>query len=190
MSNKKRRAKRFDMSEEQFRTAVLIPLFEAMGFHNVYHYHGGIGEKGKDIVMWKTGNMGQREDYAVVAKVGKITATPGTRKGSAGEIADQIRQCFNHPYTDKISGEAKSIQWVLVATNGPISKDSIETIRGLIKEHARYTNFYPGDEIKKLSEQFLPKHALDLMDRGYSILSSKVPEFDLSVTKYNYSEIR
>jgi hypothetical protein len=62
MSNKKRRAKRFDMSEEQFRTAVLIPLFEAMGFHNVYHYHGGIGEKGKDIVMWKTGNMGQREE--------------------------------------------------------------------------------------------------------------------------------
>jgi hypothetical protein len=155
-----------------------------MGFKNVYHYHGGIGEKGKDIVMWKADNTGERENYAVVAKVGKITAAVGTRKGSAGEVSDQIRQCFNHPFIDKTSGGPMSVHRVVVAASGHIGKDSIEAINGLIKEHSRYIKYYSGDEIKKLSERYLPRHALGLMDRGYSMLSNQVPELDLSVTKF------
>ena len=40
------------MKEEELRTAVLIPLFKAMKYRDVIHYHGGAGEQGKDIVMW------------------------------------------------------------------------------------------------------------------------------------------
>jgi len=38
-----------NMKEADLRIQVLIPLFKAMGFKDVSHYHGGTGEQGKDI---------------------------------------------------------------------------------------------------------------------------------------------
>lgn len=45
------------MSEAQLREIVLIPLFRAMKFREVTHFHGGTLEQGKDIVMWKEGGF-------------------------------------------------------------------------------------------------------------------------------------
>ena len=56
-----------EMKEDTLRTKVLIPLFEAMGFRDVCPYHGGILERGKDIVMWKETEIGNRENEAVVS---------------------------------------------------------------------------------------------------------------------------
>ncbi len=40
------------MTEAQLREMVLIPLFRAMSFRDVTHFHGGPLDQGKDIVMW------------------------------------------------------------------------------------------------------------------------------------------
>ena len=49
-----------ELDETDLRTKVLIPLFQAMGFRDVFHYHGGVLEHGKDIVMWKSDDLEQR----------------------------------------------------------------------------------------------------------------------------------
>ena len=85
------------MKEDELREQVLIPLFEAMGFRDVHHYHGGSQEKGKDIVMWKSGENRERVNYAVVAKAGKISGK-ASGSSSAGEALTQIQQCFNESY--------------------------------------------------------------------------------------------
>jgi hypothetical protein len=50
--------------EDQLQKEVLVPLFNAMGFKDVT-IHQGRSELGKDIVMWKPGDLGERVNYAV-----------------------------------------------------------------------------------------------------------------------------
>src|ERR1700740_3092846 len=75
------------LKEDQLRTQILIPLFRAMGYQGLDHYHGPT-ERGKDIVMWLPTRTEGRENYAVVVKAGKINAK-ASGKGSAGEVATQ-----------------------------------------------------------------------------------------------------
>jgi hypothetical protein len=48
------------LNESELRENILIPLFKKMGYKDVRHWHGGILEQGKDSVMWKEGNLGER----------------------------------------------------------------------------------------------------------------------------------
>src|SRR5215813_13079058 len=96
------------MDEGQLREDVLIPLFRAMGFRDVFHYHGGDQEQGKDIVMWKEETVRERVNYAVVVKSKKISGK-ATGNSSAGEVCTQIQQCFGRSYLDPISGEEKRV---------------------------------------------------------------------------------
>ena len=54
------RSRLLEMRESELRKDVLIPLFKAMGYRDVYDYPGS-GEKGKDIVMWAPTLVGYRE---------------------------------------------------------------------------------------------------------------------------------
>ena len=47
------------MREDDLRELVLIPLLRVMGYRDVYKYHGGDNEKGKDIVCWHFRKVGQ-----------------------------------------------------------------------------------------------------------------------------------
>ena len=78
-----------NIAESELRTDVLIPLFKAMGFQDVHHHHG-VGEKGKDIVMWMPTPLDEREYYAVVVKADPITGQATTGGGNAGEVFTQI----------------------------------------------------------------------------------------------------
>ena len=78
-----------NMPEAELRTDVLVPLFKAMGFRDVQHYHGGAGEQGKDIVMWWPSPLGDREYHAVVVKATQISGQASGR-GSAAEVFMQI----------------------------------------------------------------------------------------------------
>ncbi len=59
------------MDEAEFQTKVLIPLFRAMKFRDVTAFGGGNLERGKDIIMWKESDLGQRLNYGVVVKAKK-----------------------------------------------------------------------------------------------------------------------
>jgi hypothetical protein len=56
------------MKEDDLRELVLIPLLRALGYRDVYKYHGGDNEKGKDIVCWDLGKLGNRVNLALVVK--------------------------------------------------------------------------------------------------------------------------
>jgi hypothetical protein len=58
------------MKEKELQRGVLVPLFEAWGFNDV-EVHQGTTEVGKDLVMWKTGDLGERLNYAVVVKANR-----------------------------------------------------------------------------------------------------------------------
>jgi hypothetical protein len=86
------------LKEADLRKVVLLPLLRAMGYQDVYEYHGGAGEQGKDIVCWKQDELGSRENLALVAKASQMTGKAQMNKGTAGEVQTQIRQCFGSSY--------------------------------------------------------------------------------------------
>ena len=74
------------MEEKELRRRVLIPLLRAMGYQDVYQYHGGSGEQGKDMVGLILDKLGGRLNLALVVKAKPITGKANIAKGTAGEI--------------------------------------------------------------------------------------------------------
>lgn len=148
------------MNEAHLRTQVLIPLFRAMKFRSVMHYHGGILELGKDIVMWKEGELGERVNYGVVVKAEKISGQ-ASGKGSANEVFFQIMQCFNEPFADITSIEEQRVQRCFVVSAKEISKESINAIKGSLRSNNldKVTTFIDGDKLWGLVQQYLPNRA-------------------------------
>jgi hypothetical protein len=170
------------LKEDQLRTQVLIPLFRAMGYQGLDHYHGTT-ERGKDIVMWLPTRTEGRENYAVVVKAGKINAR-ASGKGSAGEVATQIQQCFGEDYVEDTRGEELVIHKVLVAASGTINKDAREAIHGILKNRSleRNVEFLPLEKLIRLLEKHLPQiGAVGLLEKAHAVISSANPELNLSV---------
>lgn len=69
--------KRFN--EDQLRKKVLIPLYQALGYHDVAEYHGGY-EDGKDIVATQFVD-GEKVQTVIVAKSGSILAAKENARG-------------------------------------------------------------------------------------------------------------
>src|SRR5712692_10700429 len=99
-----------EMKEAELQSKVLIPLFKAMGYQDV-QLHQGTTEYGKDIVMWKPGDFGNRVNHAVVVKAKTITGSVSGNSGS-GTVASQIQQCFGRNYLDSLTGEEQRINQV------------------------------------------------------------------------------
>src|SRR6185295_17983487 len=107
------RAELSTMREDQLQKQVLVPLFVAMGFQDVTIYQGA-SELGKDIVMWKLGDLGERINYAVVAKAKKISGK-AAGKSSAAEVRFQIEQAFGNPWPDTKTTELRRVDRCFVA---------------------------------------------------------------------------
>lgn len=121
------------LNEQDFRTLVLIPLFKALGYRNVDHYHGGARELGKDIVMWKEDDFRAREYYAVVAKAGKLTGSV-SGSGSFAEIVVQVQQALGSTYREPSTFDEVRIDRCIVATNSPIKKEALEALNSALAE--------------------------------------------------------
>lgn len=150
-----------NMDEATLRIEVLKPLFEKMGFRDVFHHHGGIGEKGKDFVMWKPGDLGERINYAVVAKVERITGKADTRPGSAGGVAVQIRQAFGQNFLDHVTTEEQRVNICWVVTSKEISKEAEESIKAELTASNldRFVRFVDGDHLWKMVQEKFPECA-------------------------------
>jgi hypothetical protein len=131
-----------ELNENELRTQVLIPLFKAMGFQDVKHFHGGSLEKGKDIVMWETDKFRERMNYGVVAKATKISGKV-TGKSSASEVYMQIEQCLNSPYSDSVTLDDQRIHRCLVISSKEIGKEAHEAIKDSLRKNGsdRVTEF-------------------------------------------------
>jgi hypothetical protein len=170
------------MTEADLRVKVLLPLFRAMKFKDVVLYHGGPQEQGKDIVMWEHDAIRVRRNVAVVAKAGRISGR-ASGSSSAGEVATQIRQCFNAGYKDSISLLTQQVDRVLVVASGPIGKEATVSLSSLTKEFAGRLDIVDGDKLFELIAQYLPvsnalmkleeaKNSLDSVSEHHRIVAS------------------
>lgn len=149
------------MDEKELRKRVLIPLLRAMGYQDVYEYHGGSGEQGKDIVCWQTSILGNPMNLAVVVKSKAVTGKANVAKGTAGEIQTQIQQCFGSPFTDPITGNNKHVNHCWVISNKSISKEAISAIKSALGNSVYRENveFVGIDKLWELIEKYLPPQA-------------------------------
>ena len=108
------------LSEDRLREEVLIPLFKKMKLSDVIEYHGGVSEKGKDIIFYEKDSFDNRIYTGVVLKKGNIT---GSASGSGGAmtILNQIQQTFHNPYTNIYELKELIIDKCIVITSGEIN---------------------------------------------------------------------
>lgn len=147
------------LKELDLQKNVLLPLFRAMGFRGVTVWGGGSGELGKDIVMWKIGDLGRRLNYGVVVKAEKISGKAAPARNSANEVQFQITQCFANPYVEISSTEERRIHRCWVVSSQDITKEAILAITGQLRSSGmdRDTDFIDGDKLWKLIRKYMPE---------------------------------
>src|ERR1041384_7780216 len=124
------RTKLATMKEKELQRDVLVPLFEAWGFHDV-EVHQGTTEAGKDLVMWKPGDLGERLNYAVVVKAKPISGK-AAGKSSAAEVRFQIEQAFSTEWYDSKTTQAERADRCFVICSKEIKKEAIFAIQGVL----------------------------------------------------------
>src|SRR5579863_6314596 len=145
------------MSEDDLRKKVLIPLLKAMDFQDVYEYHGGSGEQGKDIVCWRANELGNRVNWAFVVKAATVSGKASINKGTAGEIQTQIQQCFGSPFIDPLTGKSENVNWCWVISNKAVSKEAVIAIKSALGNSVYKENveFVSIDKLWELIEKYL-----------------------------------
>ncbi|MGI8788118.1 MAG: hypothetical protein ACR2HG_10195 [Pyrinomonadaceae bacterium] len=161
------------MDEAEFQAKVLIPLFRAMKFRDVTAFGGGNLERGKDIVMWKESDLGQRLNYGVVVKAKKITGNAETNSG-AMNILTQVRQMLKTSFLNPVSGEKERIQRCFVACSKEITKEAMNSIEGeLDNQLDKLVEWlHPGTNLYDKIEEYLPEQGI------FEKLSSVQEELD------------
>jgi hypothetical protein len=170
------------MNEDDLRRRVLMPLFRKMGFRDVMLYHGSILEQGKDIVMWKPDDFTARQNYAVIAKVGRITGSVTGRSG-AGGVFVQLQQAIGSDYADPITTRRETVNRCIVVSSGEITKEARETLsRTLASANLNaVTDFVDGDLLWKLVEQHMPEVTLDeQIDQVRKVISGRDKDYEVA----------
>lgn len=100
------------LSEHEFTTDILIPLFQAIGYTKV-DYHGGPYEGGKDIICWKKDEFNDTELMVCQVKKYKPTAKASDNK-SFMEVVNQLQQASekNIPNADGIEYKPNKVYFV------------------------------------------------------------------------------
>jgi hypothetical protein len=145
-----------NMKEAELQSEVLIPLFRAMGFRDVTP-HQGASELGKDLVMWKPGDLGERVNYAVVAKAKRISGKAKGSSSSAANVRFQIEQAFNSPYVDPVTAEEQHIDRCWVVSSKQIGPTAVRAIEGVLRGNHldKVTRFIDGNTLWNLIERHL-----------------------------------
>lgn len=148
------------MKEDKLQKEVLIPLFGSMGYQDVHLYQGS-SELGKDIVMWKPGDLGERVNYAVVVKAKKVSGK-AAGPSSAAEVRFQIEQAFANPWSDPKTTETRRVERCFVVCSKLIQNEAITAIRGVLANNNldTVTRFINGDELWRLIQKHLPEKAV------------------------------
>lgn len=172
------------MDEAELRTEVLIPLFREMGFRNIEHYHGGIEEQGKDIVMWMPDAIRSRITYGVVVKAGKVSGK-ASGKGGAGEVAFQIDQCLGSKAHDPLTLRSHPIDRCIVVASGEITKEARKSLESALgpRGYDRVVDFLPGDQLWELVERHLPQRLVwDKLTKLHDLLRTTDDHYDVVAT--------
>jgi hypothetical protein len=171
-----------DLREDELRL-LLLQLFAAMGFQGVFHYHGGSLEQGKDITMWKLGDLGERVNYAVVVKRGDITGK-AAGKGGAGDIETQVRQCFGTPSKDKLTSADQQVHQCSVVASGRIPKEALVAMQASLERTNLLcqTRFIDGETLGGLVAKYLPgKTLFTLIDQVRKVATEVDENYNIAL---------
>ena len=139
------------LSEERFRRDVLIRLLAAMGMENVFEWHGGPGELGKDIIATDRAVSGAPINIALVVK-----ATRLSRNAELFDVAAQVAQALGEPAIVPSTGTEWETHQCWVVTNKRLARDARLRIRATIAEQwRRFVQIYDIDDIWRLTEEHL-----------------------------------
>jgi hypothetical protein len=155
------------MKEDGLRPLVIRPLLKKMGFHDVRHNHGS-HELGKDFVMWQLGDIGARENWAVVAKAGPISGKTSGRN-SAAEVVSQIRRALSTTFHDSETNAPCQVNRCYVIASGTISEPARTAIGAeLTDEQKSAVKYMDGDRLWEYVQKHLPASAVlnDLVEAG------------------------
>ena len=168
------------LDESELRRRILIPLFVAMGFRDVFEYHRA-QEFGKDLVMWKPDVVSGREEYAVVAKVGRID------NRNRATVQDQVSQCFGESFPDSVTGAERSIDRVIVVTSGRIMPQAQRAIRADLKTRnlSNQVDFIDGDLLVQRVREFLLRELIwESLSQAQKVLSESFGDFGFGLTLF------
>jgi primosomal replication protein N len=171
------------LNEAELRLRVLIPLFKAMNFRDVHHYHGGSQEHGKDIVIWESDRLRERVNYAVVAKATTISGQ-ASGNSSAAEVRFQTEQCFNIPYADPVTTEGQRVHRCLVVTSKEIRKEALNAVKDILKQQHLdiATEFIDGNKLWELIEQYMPSWTvLEKVQQAQAVFEEVSPNYRITV---------
>lgn len=121
-----------NLTEDDLRQKVLIPLLSKLGFIDPIHHHH-TGEKGKDIICKEYDPVFKKTKYiAVVVKKGNITGSSSSSDGYFN-IINQIKQAINEPYKHIYELKEVYIDQCLLVASGRFLATSLDNIYGTLK---------------------------------------------------------
>ena len=137
----------YEKNEKRFTTEILMPLFQKMGFENIFYNHGK-DEYGKDITFQETDKFGIPKIYGVQVKAGNISGKNNTQIDS---LIYQIDDAFKIPFIDLNSRNPQFVSTLIVACSGRFTHNAKEKIqhklsRGLYGS----VNFLDKEKIQEL----------------------------------------
>ena len=146
-----------NLDEAQLRSIVLVPLLRHMGMQGVVEYHGGSAEKGKDILCYYAGPLGERRYVGIVVKTTNLHGAVSTR-GSGSEVLYQVEQALNEPYTDVYDLKEVSLDECWVITSGEIKNTAVESVRGKLAKSNLHktTRFVDRNRLIELIDTHMP----------------------------------
>ncbi len=181
------------MNENDLRVKVIIPLLKAMKFLDVFEYHGGSLEQGKDVVFWKPDELKSRVNYAIVAKATDITGKAEVRPGTAGEVYMQIQQCFGQSFRDSVSGATENVHHCWIITNKRILKEAEQSIcASLAINHLKNNvRFIDGNLLWELIEEHLPvRSAFQKIEEVQKVFASLDSHYRLALSEIDGPEVQ
>lgn len=166
-----------NLTEDRLRREVIIPLLVAMEFCDVKDTHGS-NEFGKDIIAWKSDELGKRKNLAIVAKAAKLT------RSNHSEVGTQINEAFRRSYNDPVDQSLQDVHNVWVINNREMKLDLRERIMVQVDSlYKRSVRFLDMDQLWVLVEKHLPVSPRDALERLVLQLDATItdPSIDLHV---------
>ncbi len=144
------------LSEQQLRTAVLIPLLIKMGYQEPFEHHHA-NERGKDIVCKEWDEKLEKLFFvALVVKAGDITGSV-SGNDSIFTVINQVKQCFNEPYRDIYQLKEVQIDRCFIVASGRITAPVMDSALGTLKQERldKVTTFMDGTRlISRIDKHF------------------------------------
>ncbi len=145
-----------ELDEKGLREDVLLPLLTRLGCKAPTIYHGP-QERGKDIITYTDGLLGQREYLAVIAKAVDLSGSVSSSTGLSA-VLHQVQQCFDIPYEDLFGMTKVSINRVWIVTSKRILRGAETSIFSTLEKNnlGKLIRFISGEKLADLIDEKYP----------------------------------